>query len=54
MVFLNQGEGMAIGAVDPVIITEETPIDYDQWENGMPWHTKKAQSEEPNDSGNRP
>jgi hypothetical protein len=41
-VFLNPGEGMVIGAVDGAVITDETSIDYDQWEDGKPWHTKTS------------
>jgi hypothetical protein len=37
-VFLGQGDGMVIGAIDGVVITAETPIDYSQWEDSKPWH----------------
>jgi hypothetical protein len=36
--FLNGLEGMSIGAVDPLVITDDTPIDYGQWDDGKPWH----------------
>lgn len=39
--FVNGLEGMYIGAVDPVLITDDTPLDPDQWEDGKPWHPKK-------------
>lgn len=41
-VSLNGGEGMMIGAVEPIIITADTPIDYDQWEDGKPWNLPKS------------
>ena len=43
MTFLDGLEGMAIGAVDPVVITADTPIDYSQWENGRPWGTPRKE-----------
>jgi hypothetical protein len=38
MMFLNHLEGMSVGAVEPLIITEDTPIDHGQWQDGKPWH----------------
>lgn len=41
-------EGMVIGAVDPILITADTPMDPDQWasKNGvaMPWVWKRDAS----------
>ena len=38
--FVNGLEGMVIGTVDSIIITSDTPLDPDQWENGIPWRWK--------------
>jgi hypothetical protein len=35
-------EGMVIGSVNPIIITADTPINPDQWQDGIPWHVKKG------------
>lgn len=32
--------GMVIGAVDSLHITEETPLDPEQWGGGSPWFWK--------------
>jgi hypothetical protein len=35
-------QGMIIGSVDPPLhITDETPLDQDQWKGGQPWHWKE-------------
>ena len=41
--FVGPGEGMIIGSVDGKLITDDTPLDPDQWEDGQPWHWKKEQ-----------
>jgi hypothetical protein len=41
-VFVDGLDGMMIGSVDSIHITEETPLDPDQWENGQPWHWKMS------------
>jgi hypothetical protein len=30
-------KGMVIGAVDPILITVDTPLDPNQWDKGRPW-----------------
>lgn len=41
MVVLSPLSGMNIGGE---LITANLPIDYDQWEDGKPWHWKKNES----------
>lgn len=36
--FVNELEGMVIGAVDGIVITGDTPLDPDQWEDAKPCH----------------
>lgn len=38
--FLDGLEGMVIGSVNGAIITDDTPLDPYQWEDGLPWHWK--------------
>lgn len=40
--FVNGLEGMVIGAVDGIVITDDTPLDQDQWEDGKPWHPLRS------------
>ena len=35
-------DGMIIGSVEGVHITDDTPMDPDQWEDGQPWIWKKT------------
>jgi hypothetical protein len=39
---VDELDGMIIGSVDGVHITEDTPLDPDQWEGGQPWVWKKT------------
>lgn len=44
-------EGMVIGGVNGIIITDDTPLDPDQWENGKPWHIKDLSNQPTHPTG---
>jgi hypothetical protein len=43
---LDALEGMVIGSAPGIIITADTPINPDQWPNGIPWTYEKDDNEQ--------